>query len=51
MQSLLAGVHPGDVMTFGAAGLLCIVMTLAGTLFPTWRAVRVDPVIAMRAET
>ena len=50
MQALLAGVRPGDVLTFGAAAVLCVVMTLVGTLLPTLRAVRVDPATAMRAE-
>jgi predicted permease len=50
MQSLLAGIRPGDVLTFGAAGALCIVMTLVGSLLPTLRAVRVDPATALRAE-
>jgi putative ABC transport system permease protein len=50
MQSLLAGVQPGDAMTFGAAGALCVVMTVLGSLLPTLRAVRVDPATALRAE-
>jgi predicted permease len=50
MQSLLAGVEPSDVLTFGAAGVLCIVMTMVGTLLPTMRAVRVDPSTAFRSE-
>jgi putative ABC transport system permease protein len=50
MQSLLAGVEPGDAMTFGAAGLSCVVMTLVGSLLPALRAVRVDPAMALRAD-
>ena len=50
MQSLLAGVEPSDVLTFGAAGVLIIVMTMVGTLLPTMRAVRVDPSTAFRSE-
>lgn len=50
IQSLLAGVEPADAMTFGAAGALCIVMTIAGTLAPAMRAVRVDPATAFRTE-
>jgi predicted permease len=50
MQALLAGVSPRDPETYaGAVGLACA-MTAAGTLLPAVRAVRVDPVIAMRAE-
>ncbi|HUQ19983.1 MAG TPA: FtsX-like permease family protein, partial [Gemmatimonadaceae bacterium] len=50
IQSLLAGVEPADVLTFTAAGALCLVMTLIGSLAPTLRAVRVDPAIAFRSE-
>lgn len=50
MQALLAGVEPADVTTFAAAGVLCVVMTMIGTLVPTLRAVRVDPATAFRSE-
>ncbi|OFW38862.1 MAG: hypothetical protein A3J29_16390 [Acidobacteria bacterium RIFCSPLOWO2_12_FULL_67_14b] len=50
MQSLLAGVEPGNLPVFAAAVLLAAVMTLAGTLLPAWRAVRVDPLEATRAD-
>jgi predicted permease len=50
MQSLLAGVEPDDLVTFAAAGVLCVVMTMVGTLVPIMRAVRVDPATAFRAE-
>ena len=50
MQSLLAGIEPTDVVTFTAAGILCVVMTLVGSFVPTMRAVRVDPAAAFRAE-
>jgi predicted permease len=50
MQSLLAGVDPANVTVFGAAAVLSVVMTLAGSLMPAWRAMRVDPLEATRAE-
>jgi len=50
MQSLLAGVEPADVTTFAAAGVLCVVMTMLGSLLPTLRAVRVDPATAFRSD-
>jgi putative ABC transport system permease protein len=50
MRSLLAGVPPADVVTFGSAGALCAVMALVGSLLPTLRAARVDPAEALRAE-
>jgi predicted permease len=50
MQALLAGVKPNDPVTFLAAAGLCVAMTLFGSLLPAWRAVRVDPITALRAE-
>lgn len=31
MQSLLAGVHPADSLTFSTAALLCLITALLGT--------------------
>ncbi|MGH7653440.1 MAG: ABC transporter permease [Gemmatimonadaceae bacterium] len=50
MQSLLFGVEPGDGATFAAAAVLCVVMTLAGSLVPVMRAVRVAPAAVFRGE-
>jgi predicted permease len=50
MQSLLAGLDPGDAATFATAMALAVILTLAGSLIPTVRAVRVDPAVAVRAE-
>ncbi len=50
MQSILAGITPGDAATFLAAAGLCFLMTLAGSLAPALRALRVDPIAAIRAE-
>ena len=50
MQTLLFGVEPGDPAVFGAAAALALVMTLAGSILPAWRAVRVDPMTVTRAE-
>jgi predicted permease len=50
MQALLAGVRPDDALTFAAAVALCVAMTLIGSWIPAWRAVRVDPIVALRAE-
>jgi hypothetical protein len=36
-------VKPDDLVTFAAAGVLSLLMTLAGSLPPALRAVRVDP--------
>jgi predicted permease len=50
MQALLAGVEPGDLATYSCAAVLSAAMALAGCMLPALRAVRVDPLIAMRAE-
>ena len=50
LESILAGVRPGDLGTY-AAGLVVVVgMTMAGSFLPALRAVRVDPMTAMRTE-
>ncbi len=50
LGSLLAGIKPFDPATFAAAAALCVLMTLAGSLSPAVRALRVDPVRAIRGE-
>jgi predicted permease len=50
MQTLLAGIAPTDAATFLSAAALCLLMTLAGSLAPALRAVRVDAITAIRAE-
>ena len=50
MQALLAGVKPNDGQAFGAAVALTAVMLFVGTLVPTFRALKIDPISAIRAE-
>jgi len=50
MEALLAGVKPSDAATFSGAVALAALMLVAGTLVPTLRALRVDPITAIRAE-
>lgn len=50
LRSLLAGVNAGDLAAFGAAIVLCILMTFAGTCLPAMRAVGIDAATALRAE-
>jgi ABC-type antimicrobial peptide transport system permease subunit len=50
LRSLLAGVQPGDGATFAAAITLCLLMTLAGSLIPALRAVRIDAAAAVRPD-
>jgi len=50
LDSLLIGVTPADPWTFAGAVLLTAIMALIGTLLPTLRAVRIDPLRAIRSE-
>jgi predicted permease len=50
LQSLLAGVKPFDPATFGAVVALTLAMGAAGTLLPVLRALRIDPIRAIRSE-
>jgi predicted permease len=50
MGALLAGVTPADLPTLSAAVGLSVVMTIVGSVMPTLRALRVDPMTALRAE-
>jgi ABC-type antimicrobial peptide transport system permease subunit len=50
MKGLLFGVGTTDPLTFAAVALLLASTALAACLVPGWRAMRVDPVIALRTE-
>jgi predicted permease len=50
MQSLLAGVSPTDTAAYGASALLVLLVAVAGTVAPARRAMRIDPITAIRTE-
>lgn len=50
MRALLFGVDPADPATILSAVALVVGMTLAGSLVPAWRAVRLNPMLALRVE-
>jgi putative ABC transport system permease protein len=50
MRALLFGVEPADPATILGAVALVVVMTLAGSLVPALRAVRLNPMLVLRAE-
>ena len=50
LRSLLYEVQPRDPMTFAVVTFLLVVVALAAAFIPARRAVRVDPVMALRAE-
>jgi len=50
MRALLFGVAPADPVTIIGAVALVLVMTLAGAFVPALRAVRVNPMLALRGD-
>jgi predicted permease len=49
LETLLVGVPPADPATFALAAGVTALMAIAGTLLPTLRAIRIDPLRALRA--
>jgi putative ABC transport system permease protein len=50
IRSLLFGVRPADPLTLGTVALMLLVVAALATYLPARRALRVDPVAALRAE-
>lgn len=50
LEALLAGISPRDPFTFLGAVAVALSTTLIGSALPALRALRVDPLAAMRAE-
>ena len=50
MSSLLFGVRATDLFTFGALSMLLIVVSLLACYLPARRAMKVDPLVALRYE-
>jgi putative ABC transport system permease protein len=50
MSTLLHDVEPGDPATFAAVAATLTAVAIAASLVPAWRATRVDPVRALKAE-
>ena len=50
LQSQLVGVSPYDPVTMAGGPLVLLSVAVAGCMIPTWRAMRVNPVEALRHE-
>ncbi|HET9449272.1 MAG TPA: ABC transporter permease [Aggregicoccus sp.] len=50
LRAFLFGVQPLDPLTFGLLTLGLAAVALAASLLPAWRATRVDPALALRAQ-
>jgi putative ABC transport system permease protein len=50
LSSLLFGVNPADVWTYGLASLLLVLVATVASYLPARRATRFDPAMALRSE-
>ena len=50
MKSALFGLSPMDPITIGGVAMLLAIVALVATAIPAWRAGRIDPISALRAE-
>ena len=50
LGNMLYGVGTHDPLTFAAVSIMLGTIAMLATALPAWRAARVDPVIALRAE-
>jgi ABC-type antimicrobial peptide transport system permease subunit len=50
MRTLLHEISPTDPLTFATVGGTLTVVAILASLVPAWRATRVDPTVALKAE-
>jgi putative ABC transport system permease protein len=50
LASRLFGIGPQDPISFAVAGGCLIVVAALATLLPVWRAMRIEPMVALRQD-
>ena len=50
LAALLVGVTPADPVTFVSVALVLTVAGVVGSAVPAWRAIKVDPIVALRCQ-
>jgi ABC-type lipoprotein release transport system permease subunit len=50
MAAMLFGITPTDPSTFASIAGILLLVALAGSYVPAWRATRVDPMATLRSE-
>jgi ABC-type lipoprotein release transport system permease subunit len=50
LNTLLYGVDQHDPGTYSSVAVLMVIVGIAATLVPAWRATRVDPIVTLRSE-
>jgi ABC-type antimicrobial peptide transport system permease subunit len=50
LRAVLVGVGPGDPLSLEGAALVLILAGLLGCVIPARRAIRVDPMVALRCD-
>ena len=50
LEGLVFGVEPMDPVTFATVGVMLLGVSLAACYLPAWRATRIPPTTALRAE-
>ncbi|MGB6495541.1 MAG: ABC transporter permease [Candidatus Acidiferrum sp.] len=48
VSTMLVGVSPADPLVFAVASVFTVLVALASAAIPAWRALRVDPAVALR---